>query len=387
MYRAYKFRMYPTKSQEEYINKCFYCCRFIFNYYLNNIKTNGYKNAYSCILDYTNNLKYTHTFLQEVDNNMLIKKLYSLEDAIKNSRTRGFNYPKFKSKYKRNSYTISASKTTYLSQNNSNIEVDLNTKRINLPSLNKVKISGYRNLKLIQGKIINATISKEPNGKYYVSVLYNQKDPFIATPMPKTIVGIDLGIKKLLTLSDGTVYDNNKYIEKYEKRIIKCQKELARKTKGSNNYYKCKQKLAVLYAKLANARKYSIHKITKQITDNYDLIVCENLKTKEMIMKKMMSKKLIDASFSEITRQLEYKSKWKGKHFYKIDTYYPSSQICSVCDHIDKKYKDLNERKYICTNCHNEFDRDFNASINIMFQGLKLFMNKELRPLMMKNKI
>ena len=120
--------------------------------------------------------------------------------------------------------------------------------------------------------------------------------------------------------------------------------------------------------KLKNARKYYIHKITKKITDNYDIIVCEKLKTKEMIMKKELSKNLTDASFNEIIRQLEYKSNWKGKEFYQIDTYYPSSQTCSVCGNIDKKYKSIKERKYICTNCHNELDRDINASVNIMFE-------------------
>lgn len=120
-----------------------------------------------------------------------------------------------------------------------------------------------------------------------------------------------------------------------------------------------------------------IHKITKKITDDYDIITCEKLQTKEMIMKKTLSKELTDASFSEIIRQLEYKSKFKGKQFYQIDTYYPSSQVCSVCGKRDKKYKDIKERKYVCTNCHSELDRDLNASINIMFEGLKLFMNKQ----------
>ena len=158
------------------------------------------------------------------------------------------------------------------------------------------------------------------------------------------------------------------------KRIKRCQRELARKQKRSNNYYKCKRKLAILHSKLKNARNYYLHKITKDITDNYDIIINEKLKTKEMIMKKQLSKKLIDASFHEIIRQLEYKTKFKGKYFYQIDTYYPSSQVCSVCNNRDIKYKDLNKRKYKCTNCHSELDRDYNASVNIMFEGLKLFM-------------
>ena len=135
---------------------------------------------------------------------------------------------------------------------------------------------------------------------------------------PSTIVGIDLGIKKLLTLSDGITYDNNKYIDKYEKRI-------KRKQKGSNNYYKCKKELAILYSKLANVRKYYTHKITKKITDEYDVVTCEKLSTKEMITKGTkvkLSKKISDTTFGEVLMQLQYKAKFKGKEFYQINTFY-----------------------------------------------------------------
>ena len=228
--------------------------------------------------------------------------------------------------------------------------------------------------KSLNGRIINATISRESNSKYYVSVLYEipslNKDYVVA----KHIVGLDLGIKKLITLSDGVTFDNNKYILKYEKRIKRLQRSLARKVKKSKNYYKCKHKLAILYSKLKNARNYYLHKITKEITDNNDIIVTERLRTKNMLQNKNLSKSIQDASFHEIIRQLQYKSKNKGKYFYQIDTFYPSTQMCSVCGNIDSKYKDLKEREYHCCNCDNTLDRDLNASINIMFEGLKLHM-------------
>ena len=157
------------------------------------------------------------------------------------------------------------------------------------------------------------------------------------------------------------------------------QRELSRKVKGSNNYYKCKKRLAVLHSKLANSRKYYIHKITKNITDEYDIVTCEKLHTKEMIIsgkKNTLSKNINDACFNEILKQLEYKSKFKGKKFYQIYEYYPSRQTCSGCDNQDKKYKNLNERNYECTKCHLELDRDLNASINIMFEGLKMYIEK-----------
>ena len=196
--------------------------------------------------------------------------------------------------------------------------------------------------------------------------------------VPRSIVGIDLGIKKLLTLSDGITYNNNKYIEKYEKRIKRVQRELSRKVKRSNNYNKCKKRLAILYSKLKNARNYYLHNITKRITDEYDIITCEKLTVQRMLKEHNLSKKISDASFYEIIRQLQYKSKYKNKYFYQIDTYYPSSQECSVCGNIDKLYKNLNEREYKCSKCQSEIDRDVNASINIMFEGIKLYMKEVL---------
>lgn len=152
---------------------------------------------------------------------------------------------------------------------------------------------------------------------------------------------------------------------------------ISKKEKGSKNYYKCKKELAILYSKLANARRFYTYKITKDITHEYDIITCEKLKTKEMIIKgkdSKLSSKINDATFSEIIRQLEYKVKYKGKEFYQINTYYPSSQICSRCDNQARRYTDLTRGEYKCSKCGEELDRDLNASINIMFEGLKLYM-------------
>ena len=376
MYKAYKFRLYPNKEQTELINKTFGCGRFVYNHYLDKIKNNGYTNTYSNIKDYTSTLKYEAVFLQEIDSIVIRQSLFNLDNAYKKLFNKQGGYPKFKSKYNRNSYNTTAVYKSYKDKEYCNIELDLINKKIKLPKLKRVNIRGYRNINSINGKIKNATISKEANGKYYVSILYEMYDE-----APKinhrTIVGIDLGIKKLLTLSNGITYDNNKYIDKYEKRIKRKQRELSRKQKKSKNYYKCKKELAVLYSKLVNARKYYTHKITKDITDEYDIITCEKLFTKEMITKgkdNKLSKKISDATFSEVLRQLEYKTRFKGKIFNQIDTYYPSSQLCSRCDNRDHKYKDLKKRTYKCSKCNQEIDRDFNASINIMFEGLKLYI-------------
>ena len=374
MYRAFKFRLYPDNKQKELINKTFGSSRFIYNYYLNKIKNNKYMNAYTNISDYVNNLKYMYPFLQEVDSIIIRKTLFHLDDNLKKYYSNNFGYPKYKSKYDRNSYTTSAVYSKYKNNNYCNIELDLVNKKIKLPKLKWIDIRGYRNIDNINGKIISATISKEIN-KYYVSIVIdipNIKEIII----PKSIIGIDIGIKRLLTLSDGITFDNNKYIEKYEKRIKRLQRELLRKEKRSKNYYKCKNKISILYRKLKNARKYYLHNITKKITDEYDIITCEKLNTKHMIEEKLLSKKITDATFGEILRQLEYKSKYKNKYFYQIDTYYPSSRICNHCNNIDNKYKDLSKREYKCSVCGNKLDRDLNASINIMSEGIKLYMKE-----------
>ena len=376
MYRAFKFRMYPNDEQRILINKTFGSSRFIYNYYLDKVKNNKYINAYSNISDYVNNTKYMYPFLQEVDSIIIRKSIFHLDDNLKKCYNNNFGYPKFKSKFDKNSYTTSAIYREYKNKTYSNIELDLTNRLIKLPKLKWINIRGYRNIKEINGKIINATVSREPNGKYYVSVLIDVSLVKEETFIPRNIVGIDIGIKKLLTLSDGNTFDNNKYIEKYEKRIKRLQRELSRKEKRSNNYYKCKKKISILYSKLKNARKYYLHNITKKLTDEYDIITCEKLNTKSMIMKHKLSKSITDATFSEILRQLSYKAKYKGKYFYQCDTYYPSSQECNRCGHIDKLYKNINKRIYRCTICGNTLDRDLNASINISFEGLKLYMRE-----------
>ena len=370
MYKGFKFRMYPTNDQEKIINTNLDNKRFIYNHYLDKAKNSNQINTKQNIFDYGQILKPTSASLQTLDIKIAYTTLYSLENNFK--KLNNLEIMKFKSKYDKNSYTISSNKST----NNPNIILDLKRKTITLPHLENIKIRGYKKLKEIKGRIINVTISKEPTGKYYVSVLYELPN---VNPIknPKNIVGIDIGIKQLLTLSDGTTYENIHIQEKYQKRIKRKQRELSRKIKGSKNYYKCKKELAILYSKLKNIRKSYIHKITKSITDEYDIITCENLKTKEMIIQgktNNLSTKINDATFTEILRQLSYKAKFKGKKFYQADTYYPSSQICSRCDNQDKKYKDLNEREYKCAKCGQALDRDFNSSINIMFEGLKLYI-------------
>ena len=334
--KAYKFRIYPNTTQKEIINKTFGCTRFIYNYYLN--KKQG-MSVYECIKDIPN-LYGERPYLKEIDSCSLRCALFDLDNSYNKFFKEKIGYPKYKSKYAKNSYRTNLITNTYKNKKYENIKLDLINKEITLPKLKKMKIRGYRNLKQINGRIINATVSRELNNKYYVSVVYE------------------------------------KVLQKYEKRIKMYQRRLSKKQKGSNNYYKLKQKLAKLHIKIKNARKYLIHHITKKITEENDIIVTENLKIKNMIKNHKLAKSLSDASLSEIIRQLEYKTKWKGKRMYKIDTYYPSSQICSKCGYKNEITKNLNVRNYECPNCRSYLDRDYNASENIMLEGLKRYMKE-----------
>lgn len=376
--KAYKFRLYPNNKQKELINKTLGCTRFIYNYFLS-IRENEYKEnkksktAYDCIKEIPLLYK-DRPYLKEVDSCALRCAVFDLENAYQKFFKEKIHYPKYKNKYEKNSYRTNLIKSTYKGKEYQNIKLDLVNKVVTLPKLKEVKIRGYRRLKNIDGRIINATVSKE-NDRYYVSIVYEQNIDVKEINNPK-IIGIDLGIKDLVITSEYEKYENKKEIQKYEKRIKRKQRELSRKIKGSNNYYKTKKELARIHRKLKNARKYHIHEITKKITDTKDIIVTETLKIKNMIKNHNVAKSLTDASLSEIIRELEYKSKWKGKILYKINTYYPSSQICSKCGYQNKEIKDLKIRNYECPNCHNELDRDYNAAENIMFEGLKMYLKR-----------
>ena len=372
IYKAYKFRLYPTNDQRGFINRTLGCKRFVYNYYLNYLKDNNGINRFDLHKDLPK-LKEENEFLKEVDSTVLCSAVDDLCKAFNDYYAKRKGYPKFKSKFSKQSYRTSCIRSRYKEKEYSNIEVDLLTKNIKLPKLGKVKIRGYRDKDKINGKILNATISKETTNKYYVSVLV-EEDILIEKVTPTTIVGIDLGIKDLVITSDGIKYSNPKVLMKFEKRLKRLQRKLSRQVKGSKNYLKTKEKIARIHAKIKNYRKHYLNNIANEIVDEHDIIVTENLLVKDMFKdkKKVFNKSLSDASLSKLCSLIEWKSKIKGKYYYKISTYYPSSQICSHCGYKNEKLKDLSIREYDCPKCGVHNDRDMNASLNILFEGLKL---------------
>ena len=371
MYKAYRFRLYPNATQRLLINKTFGCARFIYNYFLDKCKSNKYIKAF----DMCNEIKTVSTdypFLKEVDSCALRCAVFNLEDGFKNFFAKRSDYPKFKSKFNKQSYRTTCMKSSYKGKEYSSIELDLVNKKIKLPKLGLVDIRGYRNLEVINGRIINATIEKDTTNKYYVSVLVDEIEVIKKQVKPTSIVGIDLGIKDLVVASDGEKYSNPKELQKREKQLKRLQRKLSRQVKGSNNYQKTRVKIARVHSKIKNSRKHNMISIVNNLVKEHDIIVSEKLNVKKMSSNHNIAKNILDASFNKICEMLKWKCKLHGKYYYQVNTYFPSSKKCSHCENKTELTSDLSIRNWTCDVCGNENDRDINASINIMFEGLKI---------------
>ena len=371
MYKSYKFRMYLTDSQKILVHKTFGCTRFIYNHFLNKCKENGYQKAYDMCKE-LKELVVEYPFLKEVDSCSLRNSIFNLEDSYKNFFSKRSRYPVFKNKFSKQSYRTTCIKSSYKGNNYSNIEVDLKNKKIKLPKLGLVSIRGYRNLDSINGNIINATIERDTTNKYYVSVVVEETEFIKEKVKPTSIVGIDLGIKDLVITSDGEKYSNPKEILKREKQLKRIQKKLSRQVRGSNNYNKTKIRLARIHSKIKSSRKHNMITIVNKIVKEHDIIVSEKLNVKGISSNHHLAKAVLDASFNKICELLKWKTKLQGKYYYQVDTFYPSSKMCSHCGSKTEVTNNLSIRSWECTNCGNKNDRDINASINIMFEGLRI---------------
>lgn len=364
MLKAYKYRIYPNSEQRTQIAKTFGCCRFVYNRTLVYRKEIYEKEKKSVSKTDCNNycnreLKKDYEWLKEVDKFALTNAIYNMDSAYQKFFKEHSGYPKFKSKHDNHkSYT-----TNYT---NGNIAVNFENDRIKLPKLKEVKAKLHREFR---GKIKSATVSQVPSGKYYVSILVETEHKALSHIEHE--IGLDLGIKDLCITSDGKKYKNPKTIKKYENKLAKLQRQLAHKKKGSNNYYKKKKQIALCYEKIRNTRKDYLHKVTHEIISENQVVVSENLQIKNMVKNHHLAKAISDVSWYELTRQLEYKAKWNGRKYIKIDTFYASSQLCCVCGYQNPDTRDLSVRGWICPECGTKHDRDINAAKNILAEGLR----------------
>ena len=376
IFNGYVLRLYPTDKQKELINKTIGCTRFVYNHFLSD-RINDYKRAvkskscYGQIKELPSLCK-EYPWLSEVDSCSLRTALFSLDDAYKRFYSKQNGFPKLKNKDTGNSYKTNNIKNTYKDKNYESIKVDFQNKVIILPKLKEVKFKGYRHKTNFIGNIKSAVIRRQAN-KYYVSLLV-EESLILLEFIPRNIVGLDLGIKDIIITSYNDKIENSLSSLEVKKRIKGLQKGLARCKSGSKNRYKIKLKLQRAYMKLKNIRKHLIHYVTNRLVKDNDIIVMEDLDIKNMYQTHRVAKSLTNIPLAEIKQVLEYKCKWQNKKLLTINRYYPSSQTCSVCGYQNKEVKDLNIRRWECPKCSSLHDRDINASVNIMFEGLKMYM-------------
>ena len=358
--KTYRFRLFPTAEQEILLAKHFGCTRYVYNHFLNERKEqyqadkksdNYYKQAATL----TKLKKEEDTkWLKEVNSQTLQFALRSLDTAFLNFFRGNAQFPKFKSRKHKNTFTIPQFGK-------------LEDGKIIIPKFKDgIKVKLHREVK---GKIGKMSITKTPTGKYYVSIFTEQE----VEELPKTNkqVGIDLGLKDFVITSDNKKYKNNRYTKKYAKQLKKAQQHLSRKQKGSNGFEKQKLKVAKIHEKIASCRLDTLHKVSKELVESYDLISIEDLNVKGMIKNHKLSKHIADASWGNFVTLLQYKCDWYGKELVKVNRFYPSSKTCGECGWINQELK-LSDREWTCKSCGAIHDRDVNASRNILKEGLKI---------------
>ena len=364
MNKAIKYRLYPTKEQEEMFAKTFGCCRKIWNLMLND-KIEHYRATKEMLQ--TTPAKYKkmneYKYLKEVDSLALANVQLHLQTAYKNFfRDKKIGFPKFKSaKHSRKTYTT----------NNQNGTVALIKNGIKLPKIGIVKAKIHRQPDM-DWKIKSATISQDSDGKFYASILYEYEQAINQVPMSDNVIGLDYKSDGLYADSNGNVCGSPKYYRKSQKKLARLQRQLSRKKKDSNNRNKARLKVARLQKHTANQRLDFLHKKSTEIANQYDVVCVETLDMKNMSNKGFGNgKATLDNGYGLFLTMLEYKLSDRGKYFVKVDKWYPSSQLCYCCGRQHKEMKNLLARQFVC-DCGYKNDRDINASLNIKKEGLRL---------------
>jgi putative transposase len=359
--RAYKFRVYPTPEQEKVLAQTFGCARFVYNYMLR-VRTDawfqrqeriGYHETSSLLTALKRNPEYA--WLGGVSSVPIQQTLRHLHTAFNNFFARRAQYPSFKSKHGGQSAAYAASAFRW------------DGKALFLAKMREpLNIRWSRTIPKA-AKVTTCTVSKDPAGRYFVSLLCD--DCVAAKPAVESKVGIDLGLSHFAVLSNGEKVVAPKTLRKYEKRLGVLQRRLSKKQKGSNNRAKARKNVARLHAKIADTRRDFLHKLSTRLIRENQAIAVETLSVKNMQKNRHLSKSISDASWSEFLRQLEYKALWYGRDLIGIDRWYPSSKRCSNCGHVETSMP-LSKRHWTCPECGTNHDRDINAARNILAAGL-----------------
>ena len=358
IYKAYKFRIYPTKIQIDFLNKQFGAVRFIYNYFLNQrdtqFKETGKSDSYYAQTKALKSMKGQEEFkwLKEINSQTCQQALQCLDAAYLKFFRKETAFPRFKKKKNCQSFCVPQ-------------HFKILEKGIIIPKLkSQIKCKFYRE---IIGEVKSLTISKTLTGKYFVSILVEQKNEYKQTSEGK--IGIDLGIKDFVTLSDGTKYSFS--VSKKTKKLKKLQRYYSKKKKDSKRKEKLRLRIARLNEKIANSRRDFQHKLSTKLTNEYQTICLESLKIRNMMKNHKLARAIGEASWYSFVNMLQYKGKWKGCDIIQIDQFYPSSKTCSRCNWKKENLK-LSERSWICPKCGTIHDRDINAAKNILTYGLSL---------------
>ena len=356
--KGIKIRIYPNKEQSIKINQNIGCARFVYNQTLEKLQE-AYKNSQTIKPnEILKTLKKENDWLKEVESTSLQQVQRDLEQSYKRFFKKQNKFPRFHSKHN--------SHQSYRSQFvSNNIQVFKENNLIKIPKIGYMKFAGNIYNDIL--KINNITVSKTPSNKYYISICCEVE----YTPITNKgcLIGLDVGLREFYTDSNGNEVHNPKYLEKALKKLKKLQRQLSRKQLKSNNREKARIKLARQHEKVSNQRNDFLHKITHKLISENQVIVCENLKVKNMLQNHKLAQAISSVSWSKFFTMLEYKAKWNGNEIIKVDTFYPSSKTCNHCGYINK---DLQyEKEWTCPNCKTHHDRDKNASKNILQKGLE----------------
>ena len=363
---AYKYRIYPNTEQKEFFAKCFGCVRFFYNKSLSDMNdiykaTGKMKNITPA------SYKEDFPFLKEVDSLALSNAQLNRNTAFKSFFSHKSGFPKYKSKRNDQSYTTNNQKGS--------VKISDNHRYITIPKCQRIRIKMHRTF---EGNIKSITVSRTTDNKYYMSLLVETEiEPLEPT---NKMIGLDLGIKDLIVDSNGNKYKNHKYLTKSQEKLAKEQRKLSKMVKGSNNRNKQRIKIAKMHKKIQNQRNDYLHKLSRKIIDENQVICLEDLKVKDMEQNNKLARNISDASWSRLVSTLIYKANWYGRTIVKVPTDYPSSQLCSTCGYKNSITKDLTIRKWTCPECGTVHDRDINAARNILSKGIELLTKDGTHP-------
>jgi len=369
IYRAYKYRFYPTQEQQVLLAKSFGCARLVYNRFLA-LRNQAYRDHKmnvsfqdACFLLTLDKQKDELAFLKEVSNAVLQQSLRNADAAYQNFFKKKAKYPKFKSKWNRQSIRFLPNAFVY------DGKYSITLAKMDSP----LKIKWSRTIPR-GAKVKSVTVSKEPSGRYFISFLC--EDSVAQKLKTDKTIGLDWGLKDFITTSDGEKVISPKHYRQAEQRLKFLQRELSRKSKGSNNRQKARVKVAKAHAKVANQRKDFLHKLSSSIVHENQVICIEDIAVKNLSRNLHLSKSITDSGWGEFVRQLEYKSQWGGRTLVKVGRFFPSSKTCSTCGCI-KDHLDLSERNWTCSDCGVVHNRDFNASVNIKAEGTAVLARGE----------